>query len=127
MQILLDTHIIIWLVENPKQLSQKVLDILTDKKTKIYYSLASIWELAIKAGIGRIEIDLSILLDTLKQNDIKPLQILETHIIKVKDLPAVHKDPFDRILIAQAISENLQLFTRDTILQGYSKKLVNLV
>ena len=127
MQILLDTHILIWLVENPAQLSQKTLDILMDVKNKVYYSLVSIWEIAIKSSIGRIEIDLSLLIDTLEQNEINPLPINTPHILKVKDLPMLHKDPFDRILIAQSICENLTFFTRDKILHGYSSKLIRLV
>ncbi len=127
MQILLDTHILIWLVENPAHLSQKTLDVLMDIKNKVYYSLGSIWEIAIKSSIGRIDIDIYLLVETLEQNDIKPLPINIPHILKVKDLPMLHKDPFDRILIAQSICENLTFFTRDEILHGYSNKLIRLV
>lgn len=127
MKILLDTHIIIWLVKTPEQLSQSTLDTLANNNNDLYYSLASIWELAIKSSIGRIQLDISILLKMLQQNNIESLPIKENHIIKVKELPMLHKDPFDRLLIAQAICENLQLFTRNKLLQEYSKKLVKLV
>ncbi|MFN8770198.1 MAG: type II toxin-antitoxin system VapC family toxin [Neisseriaceae bacterium] len=125
MKILLDTHVIIWLLESPEHLDDKTLEILANKKTKVYYSIASIWELAIKLSIGKIKVDLGLLLETLKQNSIEPLTIEENHIMHIEKLPQYHKDPFDRMIIAQAIYENIVLFTRDEIFTKYLKKILN--
>ena len=127
MSILLDTHIIIWLVCEPEKLSQITLNALEDKTNKVYYSMASIWEISIKSSIGRISLNLNELIENLQDNDIQPLDIKHGHILKLQSLLMLHKDPFDRILVAQAMTENWKLFTRDDLLLQYSKKHVKLV
>lgn len=127
MRILLDSHVVILLINEPEKLADDVIEIIVDGKNEIFCSLASIWEIAIKLSIGRIEVDLEILLETLKNNNILLLHIDEKHILKTKSLPLLHKDPFDRMIVAQTIVENLCLFTRDKVLREYSKKLIKLV
>lgn len=127
MRILLDSHVVIWLINEPEKLIEDIIETIVDGKNEIFCSLASIWEIAIKLSIGRITIDLDAFLETLKENNILLLSIDEKHILKTKSLPLLHKDPFDRMIVAQAIVENLYLFTRDKILKEYSKKLVKLV
>ena len=126
-KILLDTHIIIWLVNEPERLNSKTLELLANKKLDVYYSLVSIWELVIKVSIKKINIDIRQLIETLQENSIFELSFDAKHVLQVQDLPIIHKDPFDRILIAQAISEGMHFFTHDEILRSYSKKLINIV
>lgn len=127
MKVLLDTHILIWLCSEPEQLALETLSILQDTRTQLYYSLASLWELSIKASIGRIDLNFDLFLKALKSNEIHALSIEASHILKTKDLPIYHKDPFDRLLVAQAITEKLYFFTRDQHLKQYSEKLVKLI
>lgn len=127
MKVLLDTHILLWLLQEPQQLSPSTLSLLEDRNVEVYYSVATLWELAVKASIGKIEIDFEVLLEALKQNSILPLAINIPHILLMKDLPLHHKDPFDRIIVAQAMVEGFQLFTRDAVLKQYAPRVVKLI
>ncbi len=123
MKVLLDTHIVIWALIHPGRLSPRVTRLLTDRKTDIVVSSASIWELGIKYHSGkmpemarifpRIEHHLARLGTT-------PLPIKHEHALMASSLPDIHKDPFDRMLVAQALVEGLPLITNDAILERYS-------
>lgn len=110
-RFLVDTHIMIWAMEGDTKLPEKYRQIVADGSL-IYVSMASLWEIAIKTSIGKLEIQADIT-ETLREYDIEVLQMTISHIEAVRTLPHHHRDPFDRMLIAQAMTENLSLLTVD--------------
>ena len=129
MTYLLDTHIFLWwILENPK-LTQNTRDIISDPNNILYLSTASTWEMVIKSGIGKISLPLSpekFIRNQLFLNDISVLDIKLEHTLSLANLPMIHKDPFDRILIAQAKWEDLTFITDDAMIQKYSVKMADL-
>ena len=125
MRLLLDTHIYLWwLQDHPKLPQSAKADIVA--ASEVYISSASIWEATIKAGIGRLDVDVNALVAEIAGSGFQELPITAKHAARVMQLPDIHQDPFDRILIAQAVCEPLRFLTRDKILTGYSE-LVELV
>ena len=122
MTLLLDTHLLLWAAGDPGQLSSKAQDLLSDPATELMFSTASIWEIVIKNALGRddFSVDPRQLRDGLIQNDYSELEIRSEHALAVGSLPPIHKDPFDRILIAQAQVENITLLTTDDMVARYS-------
>ena len=120
MKILLDTHILLWSVSEPKRLSKKTQCFITDAEI-IYVSAASIWEICIKIQLKKLQLDLATLIREIDNIGIQSLPITWEHAMLTKELPFYHKDPFDRILIAQAMSEPLMLLTNDELLPQYSQ------
>ncbi|WP_444819123.1 type II toxin-antitoxin system VapC family toxin [Treponema denticola] len=122
---LLDTHTLLWFLRDSPQLSKKALEIITTEN-KIYVSIASLWEIAIKKSIGKLEFEHSIekIAELCHEKDILILQIQPKYFDKVIKLPNIHNDPFDRLIIAQAIIENLVIITKDTIIPKYSVKTI---
>ncbi|MBF2007000.1 MAG: type II toxin-antitoxin system VapC family toxin [Chlorogloeopsis fritschii C42_A2020_084] len=125
MKLLLDTHVLIWCTGNPEKLSEKVTNLLTDTNNYWLVSIASIWEMQIKLQIKKLNLalPLSELIESLRQtNDLQILPIKLNHIYTLQDLPNHHRDPFDRILVAQAIVENIPLVSKDEIFDAYPIK-----
>lgn len=120
MKLLLDTHIIIWSVSAPQLLSEKAQRYITDAET-IYVSAASIWEISIKIKLNKLQLDLAAFIQEIEKIGVQSLAINWKHAQLTKELPRYHRDPFDRILIAQAMSEPLTLLTNDTTLPQYSE------
>ena len=120
MNLLLDTHIIIWAVSAPKKLSKKTQKYISDAET-IYVSAASIWEISIKVQLKKLQLNLAAFTKEIENIGLQPLDISWKHAQLTKDLPLYHKDPFDRLLISQAISEPLILLTNDAILSQYTE------
>lgn len=123
MNILLDTHSFIWLDINPSQLSHIAHSVIADKQNTLFLSVVSIWEIQIKLQIGKLTLN-NTAADTLAQqqktNRIQLLNIELPHVLKVGELPLHHKDPFDRLLIAQAMVEGYTLLGKDEIFKSYS-------
>ena len=116
---MLDTHIFLWWLSDADRLSKEVFDIISDSSNQIYISSASIWEIATKESLGKIEIDAN--LDTIiEECGFLELKISAKCANVVKSLPPIHKDPFDRMLIAQAKQWNLILITIDQSIVKYS-------
>jgi len=115
MRILIDTQIFIWAVVDSDNLSAQVRRIMLSA-TNIFVSSASIWEIAIKARLGKLEGDPNEFAEAIGQSGFQEIAITARHAAKVYDLPLYHRDPFDRLLIAQAISEPLRLLTADKAL-----------
>jgi PIN domain nuclease of toxin-antitoxin system len=119
MRILLDTHIYLWAVANDARLSpaarQRILD-----ADEVFVSSASIWEASIKVGLNKLDVDIEFLIASIRDSGFSELPIRAAHAARVRDLPDLHRDPFDRILIAQALSEPLNLLTADHQLAAYS-------
>jgi PIN domain nuclease of toxin-antitoxin system len=125
MKLLIDTHIYLWWLQDSAKLSEKARDQIQDA-TEVYVSSASIWEATIKASIGKLSVDVDQLVIEISRSGFQELPITAAHAAMVARLPDIHKDPFDRILIAQAMSEPLRFLTADGILKSYSE-LVELV
>lgn len=121
MRILLDTHAFIWFAEDDVQLNQTIKETIEKPTNNILLSIASIWEMAIKMQLDKLKIDKSIeeIIDLVTLNGFELLPILPEHIIKLTTLEFHHRDPFDRIIIAQVLSENFKIVTRDKNFDDY--------
>ncbi len=121
MKLLLDTHILLWAANEPDRLSAKALALLNDPDHELLFSAASLWEIAIKNGLGRddFKVDARLLRRGLLDNDYSELAIVSAHAVFVESLPPIHKDPFDRILVAQATVEGITLVTSDSMVAKY--------
>jgi PIN domain nuclease of toxin-antitoxin system len=119
MRLLLDTHIYLWCTNNDRKLSKKARVLIQDAD-EIYVSSASIWEAAIKNKLGKLKVDIDDLVSAIVASGFLELPITAKHAAAVNKLPSHHRDPFDRILIAQAMSEPLKLLTADEMLRSYS-------
>ncbi len=125
-KLLLDTHTFIWWDSSPNNLSNTVMNLLTNPNNIKFLSVASIWEMQIKSSLGKLDLKLSLnkIVDgQVKENDFEILPIFQNHVLYLEQLPLHHKDPFDRILIAQANCENAILISRDNIFQRYKVNL----
>ncbi len=118
MNILLDTHVLIWALENNPTLSDGAREAIVDGHNMVFISAATIWEISIKSSTGKLQTPGN-LLEEIKLHRFTPLPIQFEHAQRAGQLPLRHKDPFDRILIAQALHEQLTLVTRDEIIPQY--------
>ncbi len=125
MRILLDTHVYLWWLEDSSNLSPSVASAIATAD-QVFVSTASIWEATIKSGIGKLSVDIDQLIAEIVSNGFQELPVNMQHVAALARLPAIHKDPFDRMLLAQAISEPLRLLSADKILASYSD-LVDLI
>jgi PIN domain nuclease of toxin-antitoxin system len=119
MPLLLDTHVLIWWLENSNRLSAHARTQIVSA-VDVYVSSASLWELVIKIGARKIRMDLNFLFSEIVRHRFQHLPISFQHAAQVLQLPPIHKDPFDRMLVAQAVSESLRLLTADRLLASYS-------
>ena len=125
MKILADTHTFLWFVTDAPQLSAKAKTILEAPDTERFFSLASVWELAIKTGLGKLTLRKRLeefLPEQLAANRFALLNIAAEHAFRVARLPLHHRDPFDRMLVAQCLAENLPLVSSDAALDAYGIK-----
>jgi len=121
MRYLLDTHALIWYFENSSRLPPATKEIIGDNENRIYLCSVSLWEIAIKLNSGKLEIHLTFeeLLNRVRRDDYQLLQIEGKHLKRLFALPTLHKDPFDRLLIATALAENLTIITADDDIHKY--------
>ena len=121
MNFLLDTHILIWAAISPHKLSSELASLLSDPINHLYFSSASIWEISIKESLGKKDFKVSSkkLHGGLTENGYKEIKVSALHAMEVIKLPYIHRDPFDRILVATAIWENMPLLTNDSTLSPY--------
>ena len=128
MNLLLDTHILLWAAIDPDKLSRKAKQLLLDSGNQLHFSSASIWEISIKRALGRkdFQVDIRRLWRMLLANGYHELKVASEHAIELESLPALHKDPFDRLLVAQANVEGHTLITVDRQVAAY-RGLVKLV
>ena len=121
MRVLLDTHLLLWAAGSPQRLPKTALSILKARDNALLFSAASVWEVVIKSGLGRsdFQVDAPRLRQGLLLHGYEELPITCEHALAVRALPYLHKDPFDRILLAQAQSEGLTLLTVDSELAAY--------
>jgi PIN domain nuclease of toxin-antitoxin system len=122
MRYLLDTHAFLWFVLDDKRISTEAKSIIADSKNTIYFSAASAWEMAIKTKLARLKIIGDIepfIIEQLSTNSFVPLSITISHALYTERLPQIHKDPFDRIIIAQSKLEDLPLISKDKKVRKY--------
>ena len=127
MNLLLDTHVFIWLDAEPEKLSDKVSALICDTANQLFLSVVSVWEIQIKVQLGKLTLRdrLTTLLDEQQAiNEIQILPVLLPHTLALAQLPPIHKDPFDRLLIAQALHEGFSLLSHDEAVQRYPVPVV---
>lgn len=130
MKLLLDTHLLLWAAGQPERLSASALTLLSDPQHELLFSAASLWEIAIKSALDRpdFRVDPRQLRRSLLDNGYGELPVTSEHAVSISALPAIHKDPFDRILLTQSLVEGITLLTSDATLAQYSENLhTNLV
>nr|VFJ46228.1 MAG: PIN domain nuclease, a component of toxin-antitoxin system (PIN domain) [Candidatus Kentron sp. DK] len=128
MKLLLDTHVFLWLNFEPGKLSDRIRSMCSDSDNQIYLSMVSPWEIQIKQQLGKLKFQspLSRLINfQIEENDLNLLPIKLEHIYALRDLPPIHKDPFDRLLIAQSRVESMKLVSTDKKSQQYSVAVIN--
>lgn len=123
MNLLLDSHVLLWALHDPRRLSPGARAAVTDPANPVFYSPASVWELVIKSAKGQLELDADIVAAA-NEARFTELPIRSSHAWAVRGLPTLHGDPFDRILIAQAITERLTLVSRDGVFASYGVALL---
>ncbi len=126
MKLLLDTHVLLWAAGAPEKLSKTAQTLIDNPDNQLYFSAASLWEISIKNKLGRADfkVDLAVLRRNLLDNGYEEIAINSAHTIGVDALPNIHKDPFDRMLIAQTGVEGITLMTADNAILEYQVAVV---
>jgi len=123
MRLLLDTNALLWLMSGSPRLKPRARALI-EGAAEVFVSTASIWEIAIKWRLGKIEEDPEIIVESLDAAGLRGLQVSAGHAVASGRLPLLHRDPFDRLLVAQAITETMQLLTADAELTAYSELVI---
>lgn len=128
MRLLLDTHALLWLLSGRNGIDKSTREVLADPANEVLFSAASIWEIAIKSQLGRLDFGFrpEEIAQAARESGFEELPVRSAAASRVASLPMHHRDPFDRLLIAQAITEPARLYTADALLPGYSE-LVTLI
>jgi PIN domain nuclease of toxin-antitoxin system len=121
MKLLLDTHVLLWAAWQPDRLPAAARTLLENPENELIFSSASLWEIAIKCGLGRsdFQLDSRLLRRGLLDNGYRELPISSQHVVAIDGLPPIHKDPFDRLLVAQSMVEGMILLTADPLVAQY--------
>lgn len=121
MRLLVDTHLLLWAAVQSRRLPREARRFLEDPANDVYFSAASLWEIVVKAALRRpdFKVDVAVLRPALADMGLKELAVTGAHAERLASLPPVHKDPFDRMLVAQSLAEPLVLLTNDRLLAGY--------
>lgn len=122
--LLLDTHAFLWAIDNNPRLSQKARNAIVDGNNVVFVSAATAWEISIKKALGKLKVPDGDYLEELRLHRFTPLNITTEHALAVENLPPHHKDPFDRMLVAQAQLERLTLVTRDPRIKVYEVQVI---
>jgi PIN domain nuclease of toxin-antitoxin system len=123
MRLLLDTHIYLWTIAGSRNLTKAARKLIKDAD-EVFVSSASIWEVSIKIGLGKLNADIRHVIAEIEDGGFKELPVRAAHAALVCNLPDIHRDPFDRILVAQALSEPLRLITADGHLGAYTDLVI---
>jgi len=118
-RVLLDTHLLLWALSAPSKLPAKARRLISE--SDVFVSAASIWEISIKTALGKLTADPQEVLAALEPAGFLALPIVGGHAARVLTLPPIHRDPFDRLLVAQALTEPMRLLTNDAVLGGYGE------
>jgi PIN domain nuclease of toxin-antitoxin system len=128
LNLLLDTHVALWAIADSPKLPLKARELIASPRTNVWISTASIWEIAIKYSLGRGDMPISgqTALRYFSESGYRQLPIEAEHAVAIEDLPAHHSDPFDRILVAQALVEPMRLMTHDATVALYSDTIIKI-
>lgn len=128
MNILLDTHVALWAITDDKRLTQKAREMISASRSVVWVSAVSLWEISIKHGLGRGDMPISgkKALQFFNEAGYRLLNIVPEHTVAVEDLAFHHHDPFDRLLVAQALTEPMRLITHDALVAKYSDTIVHI-
>jgi PIN domain nuclease of toxin-antitoxin system len=126
MKYLLDTHLLLWAAGQPDRLSTDALSILENPASQLLFSAASLWEVSIKNGLGRDDFSVNprLLRRGLLDNGYVELPITSEHTVSLDNLPPIHKDPFDRLMVVQAMVEGITLLTSDALVARYAGSII---
>ena len=126
MKLLLDTHALVWWDAEPEKLSTAVIGLLQDPSTLVYLSVINVWEIVIKNQIGKLSTPRTPtqIVERQSANGIIILPVTLEHVVVLEHLPPIHKDPFDRLLICQAIAENASILSADRVFDQYPVRVV---
>ena len=127
MSYLLDTHTFLWMAGDPLSLSEKVREIVEEKNNRLYLSAASAWEIAMLQQLKRLElpdVPRRFIAEALQQLNVLPISIGFTTAISAATLPFIHRDPFDRLIIAEALKEKMTVLTKDNLFESYGVKVL---
>jgi len=121
MKLLVDTHFLLWAAGQPDRLSTEARTLIDDPANELLFSAASLWEVIIKRGLGRddFKVDARVLRRGLLDNGYSELPVVSDHVVAIDSLPSIYKDPFDRVLVAQATVEGITLLTTDSLIAKY--------
>lgn len=126
MRLLLDTHVALWVLADDRRLSATARELVEDERHSCYLSAASVWEIAIKSGVGKLRVParfLEVLREAMMLRGVESLPIYDTHTAAVIGLPLHHRDPFDRLLVAQSMIEGMDIVSKDEILGAYGVRV----
>lgn len=123
MRLLIDTHVFLWAMGGDKKLSKRAEATMLSADA-VFVSAASIWEISIKSGLGKLEADVNELVARMEEAGFRELPVTAAHAAAVRDLPDIHRDPFDRLLVAQAITEPLRLLSDDPNVAKYTDLVI---
>jgi PIN domain nuclease of toxin-antitoxin system len=127
MKLLLDTHTFLWWDSEPSRLSSRALVLCQDRANTVLLSVVSVWEMQIKSQLGKLKLSVPLaeVVETQRQtNNVEVMSITLAHVLALENLPTPHKDPFDRLLIAQANVEGAMLVSDDPIFEEYPVKVI---
>jgi PIN domain nuclease of toxin-antitoxin system len=127
MKVLLDTHAFLWWISDHERLSERAYDAINDGANTVLLSAASGWEIAIKTKMGKLKLKespVTFIAEQLSLNRMSALPISMTHALAVHDLPPLHRDPFDRLLVAQALTESLPIISADPAISRYKAEVI---
>ena len=121
MKLLVDTHLLLWAAQGIEHLPPDAQTLMSEPENELFFSVASLWEIVIKCGLGRedFKVDPQVFRRSMLDNGYHELPILSGHVVAVGTLSTIHKDPFDRLLVAQAIAEGIMLLTADKQVAKY--------
>jgi PIN domain nuclease of toxin-antitoxin system len=125
MKVLIDTHVLLWGLQDEPKLSDRVRTLLP--KAEVWISVASLWEIIAKVQVGKLKLPTPVrdyITLKLRENGVSVLPLTFDHVRRLEELPLHHRDPFDRILIAQSLEENLPLITADALFKNYAVRLI---
>jgi len=125
MRLLVDTHLLLWAVAKSRRLSKAARSLLEDPANEVFFSAASLWEIVIKSSLRKEDfgVDVAVLRPALARMGFTELPVSGAHAERLASLPPLHKDPFDRMLVAQSLAEPLLLLTNDGVLGGYGESV----
>ena len=127
MKVLIDTHVFLWSIASPKKLSSRARSVIESGNNQVFLSVASLWEIVIKVQVGKLSLPdhaERYLRRRIAETDIEVLPITAEHTLKLFSIPDHHRDPFDRILVAQSLEEQIAIVTADTAVTRYSVQVI---